>query len=56
MSSVLSRRNYWVYSLGLAVVWAVLLVIARAVGSAEKWNGRRSDREVDRAPVPVVES
>jgi hypothetical protein len=30
---VLKRRSYWIYSAGCAVVWAVILLIAKAADS-----------------------
>ncbi len=29
-------RNYWVYSAGLAIAWAVALLLVRTVGGAAK--------------------
>jgi len=29
-------RSYWVYSVGLAVVWAVLLIVVAATGTSDK--------------------
>jgi len=33
---MLRFRNYWVYSTGLAVVWAVALLLALAVGGTQR--------------------
>jgi hypothetical protein len=33
---MLRLRNYWFYSASLAIVWIVVLILTRAVGSAEK--------------------
>ncbi len=29
-------RNYWVYSAGLVIVWAIVLLLVQTVGSIEK--------------------
>jgi hypothetical protein len=29
-------RNYWVYSIGLAIVWAIALLLALAIGGTDK--------------------
>jgi len=33
---MLRFRNYWVYSVGLAIVWAVVLLLALAVGGTQR--------------------
>ena len=33
---MLRYRNYWVYSIGLAVAWAIVLLLARVVGGPDK--------------------
>ena len=32
---MLRFRNYWIYSAGLAVAWAVVLILALAVGGTQ---------------------
>ncbi|HEX4519436.1 MAG TPA: hypothetical protein VH063_07625 [Gaiellaceae bacterium] len=34
----IQRRSYWLYSIGCAVVWAVILVISAAVGSEDRFH------------------
>ena len=29
-------RNYWVYSIGLAIAWAIVLLLVQSIGSTEK--------------------
>ena len=29
-------RNYWIYSIGLAIAWAIVLLLVQTVGSTEK--------------------
>jgi hypothetical protein len=29
-------RNYWVYSIGLAIAWVVVLLLARTIGGPQK--------------------
>ncbi len=33
---MLRFRNYWTYSVGLAIAWAVVLILARTIGSSER--------------------
>jgi hypothetical protein len=33
---MLRFRNYWIYSAGLAIVWAVILILALAVGGTQR--------------------
>jgi hypothetical protein len=33
---MLRFRNYWIYSAGLAVAWAVVLILALAVGGTQR--------------------
>ena len=33
---MLRYRNYWIYSTGLAIAWAVVLLLALAVGGTER--------------------
>jgi len=32
---MLRFRNYWIYSAGLAIVWAVVLILARTIRGSE---------------------
>jgi hypothetical protein len=32
---MLRERNYWVYSAGLAVVWALVLLLARTIKGSD---------------------
>ena len=34
---MLRFRNYWIYSAGLAIAWAVVLLLTLAVGATERW-------------------
>ncbi len=33
---MLRFRNYWIYSAGLAIAWAVVLILALAVGGKQR--------------------
>jgi len=33
---MLRFRNYWIYSAGLAIAWAVVLILALAVGGTQR--------------------
>jgi hypothetical protein len=33
---MLRFRNYWIYSAGLAIVWAVVLILALAAGGTQR--------------------
>ena len=33
---MLRFRNYWIYSVGLAIAWAVVLLLTLAVGGTER--------------------
>ncbi len=33
---MLRFRNYWTYSAGLAIAWAVALILAQAIGGSER--------------------
>jgi len=33
---MLRFRNYWIYSAGLAVAWAVVLILALTIGGSER--------------------
>jgi hypothetical protein len=33
---MLRFRNYWIYSAGLAIAWAVVLILARTIGGSER--------------------
>ena len=32
---MLRFRNYWIYSAGLAIVWAIVLILARTIRGSE---------------------
>jgi len=32
---MLRRRNYWIYSAGLAIAWAVVLILTRTIRGSE---------------------
>ncbi|GAC1319904.1 MAG: hypothetical protein NVSMB22_03640 [Chloroflexota bacterium] len=34
-------RNYWTYSVSLAIVWIIVLALTQAVGGAEKAHATR---------------
>jgi hypothetical protein len=33
---MLRFRNYWIYSAGLAIAWAIVLILALAVGDTQR--------------------
>src|SRR6266568_5488974 len=33
---MLRFRNYWIYSAGLAIAWAVVLILVQMIGSSER--------------------
>ncbi len=33
---MLRYRNYWIYSVGLAIAWAIVLLLALMIGGAER--------------------
>ena len=33
---MLRFRNYWIYSAGLAIAWAVVLILALTIGGSER--------------------
>ncbi len=33
---MLRFRNYWIYSAGLVIAWAVVLILAHTIGSSER--------------------